>query len=261
MEMKETDFTASLSQPEEFAIEASIQESLVEELMNWRGGNEQQISAFLRGKSKISIGEPLNFSLLELLAARGEAIAPEIQLQLKDYDFRVMQFSCSFTPAEGSRFFDALFSLELFDPENNQAEKPLAYDLYPVSLRSETKVSRKFNLSPQLNLQFGPLKLAPGGLTQEKVEEGLAYRSQIEAFGLRTSQAGWKFTRTNQQEINGSYQLFVVIRQLKGRPVAVKYGMETRVEPVTHLLPIGEIPLMTTFRRQGKLVEPIKLLG
>jgi hypothetical protein len=262
------EFYAITEQPYLFQAEAEVAEEAVQHLnIPAARGAETDIATILRGKSHVSIGDPIALPLNALLIRRHEEVDADIQLQLQEYEFYAVQLACSFTAAEGCRFRDAEFTVELYNPEISAAgstqEGPIAYTLAPLSVEDETKISRKFSFNPNLTFKFGPAQTQVGGIIPgaEQSTDYIIYRNRIEAFGLRWRKAGWKFRRTKQHGISSPQELFMVIRKPTGTRVAAKFGLSARIEAITQLGPIGPLSLNIFFHGKGSVAdEPQKLL-
>ncbi len=262
------EFYAIPDQPPLFQAEARVAESVIEGLnIPIPRGAEADILTTLRGKSSLSIGDPVVLPLDELLIRQHEDLAADIQLQMQEYAFYAVQLACSFTPAEACRFRDARFSIELYNPDvaggSSTQENPVAYTLSPLSIEDETKVSRKYSFNPNLTFKFGSAQTQVGGILPggEQSQDYISYQSRIEAFGLRWRKCGWKFRRTRQHDIHGPQELFMVIRKRKDTRVAAKFDLLARVEAITRLGPLGPLSLDIFFHGTGSVSDvPQKML-
>jgi hypothetical protein len=209
------------------------------------------IKSNFRQPSKFTIGEPLS----RKLEPADQEVTAEIKAQLDKFDFYLVQLACSFQPAEGCRFHIATFEINL--EANPSPPTPLAYDLQPDKVEDELKVNRKFALDPNFKLKILQQEIGLSGvpIKAELTKEYVTYTSRIVASGLQTSQASWQFARTKAREINGSYRLLMVVRKPKGSKVTGQMSLTASQEFLLPFGPVGPLPLTTSWRKQGKLVD------
>ena len=226
-----------VDQPELFSGKAFVAQEVLERFKRQEAisisGPGIEITTLFREKSTVSIGEPITLSLEDLLTAQGEKLPPDIQLQRKKYEFYVVQLACSFRAASGCRFYDATFEISLRNPGQDNptsAPFPIIYDLAPVLVEDELKVSRKYHINPEIKLDLPMIKADVSAIEYEQSSEYLVYQGRVEAYGLQQSEAGWVFKRTKQHEIGQLQRLFVIIRKQKRGKVAMKFGVAGRVE-------------------------------
>ncbi len=217
------------------------------------------ISTPFRAKSKFAIGNPIVLPLANLLRRGGQKVPADIRLQLQHYEFYQVNLACSLQAAQGCRFHDASFTLDLqtilIDPKFPvlaPSAEAIAYDLFPVFLEDECKVNLKHNLDFEVNLGFDPaalhLKLP---VLHERSEEFVVYKSRIMAFGLQGRQPGWNFKRTALHEIESSQRLFMILRKPKGTHVQVTFKLEARVQFILAGVGLDLWPLTMIFRRSA----------
>lgn len=213
-----------------------------------------EISSLFRSKSFVSIGDPIVLSLAELLAERGEAVSAAIKLQMPSYDFYLVQLACSFQPAPSCRFHDARFSLNLqttpIDPEGSQAvlAKAIAYDLFPLKLEDERKVSVIWSFHPELKFTFDPIASSLALPLYDRTTEYVTYASRIEAFDLQGTQPAWAFTRTASRDISGPQKLFMMLRKPKGTQVKATFRLTAHIQFLIGSIALDPYPLHILFR-------------
>src|SRR4051812_12378788 len=104
-------------QQELFQVEATITEEAIRRFESQEAlipkGAGVEIRTLLRDASHIIVGQPIVFPLAKLLKARGETLPAEIRLQNKDYEFHLIQLSCTLDAAAGCRFHEARFEFDL----------------------------------------------------------------------------------------------------------------------------------------------------
>jgi hypothetical protein len=208
------------------------------------------IKSNFRKESKFIIGEPIS----RKLAPDAKEVTDDIRIQLDRFDFYLVQLAVSFQPAAGCRFHNASFEVTFTsEPANPSA---IAYDLQPEKIEDEAKVSPKFSIDPNLKIKLLNIDMGLSGLVKAEFnKEYIGYTSRIAAVGLQTSQASWIFTRTNNREINGSYRLIMTVRKPKKSKVIGKMNLKASQEFLLPIGPIGPIPLTTTWRKEGRLVD------
>src|SRR6266566_4645880 len=221
-------------QPELFWVEGQLAEEdvLFIKETSGLGGVKQatgEILTPLRAKSRCSIGDPIVLPLAEYFQKRGHAVPVDIQLQMHHYEFYQVEFACSFLAAEGCRFHDASFGLNL-----------------------------KQSIGPEITFGFDPtsssLKLP---FNYERSKEYVTYQSRIVASGLRTSQPRWQFTRTGAHEIEGSQKLFMILRKPKGIHVNATFSLASNVQFTIAGLGLDLWPLVMIFRHRSNPNQPL----
>ena len=207
-----------------------------------------EIATPFRAKSYISIGVPIVHSFAKILATQGESITADIQLQTKQYEFYYTELTCSFDAGPGCRFHDARFALELQTVPSNPNNDAIAYDLFPLKVEDESKVSIKRSLSLQFTFSPDPSLSAISLPLYEGSEEYITYKGHIEAFDLRGTQPAWRFVRTHVHEIGGAYKLFMIIRKPKGSSVKAILSLTAHVQFMVGMMPLDPLPLVMFFR-------------
>jgi hypothetical protein len=198
--------------------------------------------------STFSLENPLSFPLDQLLALGGKSPSPEIQLQMKDYEFYQIRLACTFI-AEGWRFCDARLDIVLQTSPNDPntvvptaLEQAIAYDLTPMKAEdgSTTRVGGKLGF---------PI---PGSPYLEYGTERTVNKSSVEAIGLLGPRPGWIFAHTQTHEISGSQPLSMLVRKPKGTKVQATFRLTAHVQLVIgHRVLEDPLSLLTLFRRHG----------
>ncbi|SRR6266566_2609000 len=257
-------------QPELFWVEGQLAEEdvLFIKETSGLGGVKQatgEILTPLRAKSRCSIGDPIVLPLAEYFQKRGHAVPVDIQLQMHHYEFYQVEFACSFLAAEGCRFHDASFGLNLqtipADPSaplQVASGDAIAYDLFPLLVEDECRINIKQSIGPEITFGFDPtsssLKLP---FNYERSKEYVTYQSRIVASGLRTSQPRWQFTRTGAHEIEGSQKLFMILRKPKGIHVNATFSLASNVQFTIAGLGLDLWPLVMIFRHRSNPNQPL----
>lgn len=239
-------FTVSGAVPPE---EADQQEAALESLE--AGGT---LKSWFRGESRFTIADPI----ITPLDLTNEPLAQEIKDQLDKFDFYRVQFVCAFDPAEQCRFHTARFDVAISTaptPPNT-----IAYDLFPARVEDQLTVSRKFSFDPTLKLKAGPVDTGISGILKAEIgKEYISYTSQILSGGAQTGQAHWNFKRTDSHKIEGDYKLIMVARKPKKSQASLNLSLNASLEV---LIPFGfsdPIPLTTTKRKKGTIVETMEI--
>jgi hypothetical protein len=257
-------------QPELFQVEGQLAKKhvlLIEE-RSGLGGVKQatgQILIPLRAKSEFSIGEPVVLPLAEYFQQSGQTVPADIQLQMQHYEFYQVELACSFQAAQGCRFHDASFALNLEAtptdpnaPPQSASAHAIAFDLFPLLVEDEGKITIKQSLGPEITFGFdhasSRLKLP---YSKERSWEHVSYRSRIVAVGLRTSQPNWQFTRTDTREIEGSQRLFMILRKPKGTHVNATFSLTANVQFTIAGLGLDLWPLVMVFRHRSNPNQPL----
>lgn len=256
-------------QPELFRVEGQLAEEdvLFIEGISGLGGVQQaegEIITPLGGKSKISIGEPIPFSLADYFQKEGQNVPTSIQLQMQRYEFYQVELACSFLAAKGCRFHDASFALNLetipADPNAPPlafSENAIAFDLFPLLVEDECKINIRQGLVPEITFGFDHASSSLRLPYKERSLEYLTYRSRIVAVGLRTSRPMWQFTRTDSHEIEGSQRLFMILRKPKGTHVNATFSLTANVQFTVAGLGLDLWPLVMVFRHRNNPNQPL----
>jgi len=220
--------------------------------------------ALFREKSRFSIGTPVPLPLKEYLSLSGRVPFPELQAQMKDYEFCPVQLACSFLPASGCRFHDARFDIALQAlPTSARASdlkvplEAMAYDFFPASAEDKVEVTRQQG--------GGLVAVFPGGTSisvplPQTGEKGISHQVYVEASGLQNNRVTWTFTRTGYREISGSHPLLLLVRKPKGTSVQAMFNLAVHVEVLIGRRALDMLlPLVILFRRSGSsaiITEP-----
>lgn len=139
-----------------------------------------------------------------------------IQTKLKEADFYVVRFICSFSPIpkqsriEWARFRVTLLPLTEAQPP---AFNPYAFDLYPKQVFQEVKRHVKVTVSPSLT--FKELEVSTGS-----ADFGIEYDELIPSIrgdmGDNSIDPSWDFRPVPGQEVEGPKHLFLLIKAPKG---------------------------------------------
>lgn len=139
-----------------------------------------------------------------------------IRTKLREADFYVVRFTCSFSPLKGqSRIEWARFRVTLFSSPGAQpsAFDPYAFDLYPKQVIQEVKRHVKVTVSPSLT--FKELEVSTGN-----ADFGIEYDELIPSIrgdmGDNSRDPSWDFRPVPGQEVEGPKDLFLLIKAPRG---------------------------------------------
>ncbi len=143
-------------------------------------------------------------------------IPRSIRTKLREADFYVVRFICSFSPIPGqSRIEWARFRVTLLPSTGAQpsAFNPYAFDLYPKQVIQEVKRHVKVTLSPSLT--FKELEASAGS-----ADFGIEYDELIPSIrgdmGDDSIDPSWDFRPVSGQEVEGPKHLFLLVKAPKG---------------------------------------------
>lgn len=218
----------------------------------------------LRDKSQFSIGDPVVLPLAEYFQKSGQTVPIDIQLQMQRYEFYQVELACSFQAARGCRFHDASFALNLETipadpnaPPQAASANAIAYDLFPLRVEDECRISIKQSLGPEITFGFDHASFSLKLPNKERSREYVTYQSRIVAFDLRTSWPKWQFTRTDAHEIEGSQELFMILRKPKGTHVKATFSLAANIQFTIAGLGLDLWPLVMVFRHRSNPNQPL----
>jgi hypothetical protein len=202
---------------------------------------EAVITSWLLDKNKIWLGKPQAHNLLNLAQESGESLPPTMTTQVANADFILVQFACSFRPAPDCEFIRASMQVHL------EADGAIAYDMFPREVGTTITTSRKFSISPEFMFKFAKTsEIGLSGIQAEKSIEYIIYEPQITPFALGESTPGWDFNKTKAKPIQGTRELFLIVKRPRGVPVYARFELSATVQTN-----VGRIPLSTFFLLSG----------
>jgi hypothetical protein len=216
-------------------------------------GAHADLSLPFRAASYVSIGDPV---VTALPAAQLATAA--LRDQVAGYEFHQVQLACSFQAASGARFTEARFATELLTVEDAPGSRApgtidaIAYDLFPKTVEDSQTVTVTSAIKPELSLGYDPFSATLSLPSRERVVEKVEYRSRITAFDLQGTRPAWQFAATDQREISGPQQLFVLVRKPRGTSVQARFQLNARVQFVIGGTGLAPVELVMVFRRRGR---------
>lgn len=245
------DFYFEESQSELFDVEAQITEDQITQLEEKLGTlSGDDVAGLFRAKNHFSIGTPVSYPITEK-----DTTQREVPGHLSGYEFWRVQLACTFSPHPSCYFQDARLEVTLIsEPANSLA---IAYDLFPIVVEDEKKISKKLSVGADMKIKVTPIEVELG-MPLPKLEHGqewIQYTSRIQAHGLQESKVFWEFTKTENRELKGSQPLFMVVCKPAGSKVKARLQLDTSVVIGLKIGETKSIPLSTTWRKHGNVVD------
>jgi hypothetical protein len=164
---------------------------------------------------RVFIGGPRGFKITAARAAADPEIAAFVD-ENADCEYYLLYLGVSFTAAVSPRLESAEVRLTLSAIPGNPA--PFALSMKPLADGDPVSVTRTVTLGPKLSL-----------LDTVDVELGSAERTEsfqrtelaVSGLGLASPTPGWKFSRTDSRNLEGSCMLTMVVQAAKGTQVMV----------------------------------------
>lgn len=158
----------------------------------------------------IAVGQPY----FQKLGLKSKYATAEVKKLMGSYDFHLVSFSCSFLPDIDCKFTWAQLGVRLLASDKHGgalAEKPIAWNLFPVEVTSPINYTDGVSISPELSFKVDKLE-ADGKLfsvTSEK--KWISYQPQLFSFGYRTSNIAWQFRETREKDLHGDVKDLLAI--------------------------------------------------
>jgi len=165
----------------------------------------------------VSIGRPRAWAIDELVLK--ENLPVEVKASSKTEVFFVLRLACSFRPQHDAVSV-AWAQLALQLKPDQQGLAPLAFDLYPLSVEREQKVSKRISLSP--TLKFHEVEAGLGEFAYSV--DYPAIEPVLTSSGIDEPTPSWNFTAVPGFPLTGAKLLHAVIaapRALNQLTVAV----------------------------------------
>jgi hypothetical protein len=216
-------------------------------------GAHADLTLPFRAASYVSIGDPVVTAL-----PADQLATAALRDQVAGYEFHQVQLACSFQAAAGCRFTQARFATELLTAEDSPGSRApgttdaIAYDLFPQLVEEPRTVTVTSSIKPEITLGYDPVSATLALPSRERVVETVQYRSRITAFDLQGGRPAWQFTATDQREISGPQQLFILIRKPKGTSVQARFQLNAQVQFVIGGTGLAPVELVMVFRRRGR---------
>jgi hypothetical protein len=153
----------------------------------------------------VTIGKPRAWDVIEppKLSTDAPQFLPQIRPEERAF---LLRMACSFRPrADTTSITWARFTASLIP--NEAGEVPIALDLYPISVETESTVSKNISLSP--SLKFCEVEIGLGAISR-----GVEYPTAepiISSGGLHESLLSWDFSESNGSSVRGGKLLLAVL--------------------------------------------------
>lgn len=187
---------------------------------------------------RLALKKPEIFPLIDYLEANKEKIKGDVKLLLPTYDFYRMSLVFEQTPKYGFRFYQITLEVQLSTIEGNTDLEPIVHELKPLNHKKDVTVSREYGFNGEIEFDFEAIK-ARLGADKKQSREYIEFQSLVQAYGLKSSSAGWRFTVSEYQEINPLQEVFMVIRCPKGTKTKATISLDAQVQRLTKSGPIG----------------------
>ena len=142
------------------------------------------------------------------------------------WDYHLLRLACSFKKGAGERFARADLSIDLRQVEDGQ-EHPVAWSMSPLVLLDGD--DRTDTITVGAGLKFVTAEVS----RQVKASQN----SLLRAYGLLTANPSWKFTATRAGDLEGIFELALIVRSLRGGAVQGKLTLDVLVEQQRRLGP------------------------
>jgi hypothetical protein len=193
--------------------------------------------------NRLQIGVPQVIDLRKLEVAPGEK---GFDFTAFDDDFRLVRLACGFLPDKGCRYVWARLTIDLVALDDKHNAQGIAFDMYPLNVERQTAVKRGYEIAPSLKFSFGEVAVKAG-----KTNETIVYEPTLSGAGLLTSQPSWTFKSNDRDGLEGSRELFLVVKHPKGQRCGARFGIAAQSQGR-----FGPIPL----RRVDEIKVPLDLV-
>jgi hypothetical protein len=194
---------------------------------------ESEIKAFRGKKVKVAVGLPY-FESFASRFGEEEDLPHEIRHLMAEFDFHFASLSCSFQPDNHCRLVWARFGVNLSATSKKGEpldDKPIAYDMFPEEVLSETGYQRKMNFSFGLKFNLGLMKSDLSLKNETSRKELIVYEPEIFASGICRSNAAWDFRSTEEKGIWGNKRdLLLIIQAPKNSNIKGRFLLGAEVE-------------------------------
>lgn len=177
---------------------------------------------------RITVAMPVSTRLTSNMVSQDPEAVAFLQ-SAGDDDFHVVNFACTFLDSTVAPFEEAWLQMALSTVTDAESGEPIAWSMKPE--READLVTSSYSVKLE-----GKLKLSTGEEPGVAVEVGDQTSHEIgfiTAYNLMQSRPYWRFRRTPVRNIDGSYQLSLVVRRPRAKEVkgtlAVKATIRKKV--------------------------------
>jgi len=221
---------------DETLFEATLEPtaSAVDKMMKSKDIGEGEIIGVRGKKNTVSVGARYYENLISRFSEQKEEIPHEIKGMMADYDFHLVNLSCSFLPDRDCRFVWVRFGVELSARSESgepHEEKPIAWDMFPDEVNSEIKYKRESNIAPGLKFNFSVVNADIKLIDFKTSKELIVYEPQITAYDINTPKPKWDFESTKEKEMRGNKKdLILIVKAPKNSKVKGRFLFNTEIE-------------------------------
>ena len=220
-----------------FAIDAptTIEQPLYEERLEIAESAVQLRSSAVRQQlldmaPAVTLGQPQCWNLATMAQEKGELLAAEMSLMLREADFYLLQLASSFHPQRQARVMWA--RVDVYLQSTAGENPPLAFDLYPRELYEKPNDDLKVTIDPSLS--FGAFGAKVEGklgqiLTTIRFRE---LEPVVVAYGLLQPNCGWDYQRSHQTPLAGIQVSYLIVKKPHGAD-AVRVTIDVKAEVST----------------------------
>ncbi len=202
-------------------------------LVKGRSTSSVDINMFRNKKNKVAVGVPYCENYISRLIAEDKEIPHDVLHLGRNFDFHFVSLSCSFIPDRGCKFIWARFCINLKTvPAAGEMllEEPVAHDMFPSEILSQTQYQREINISPEIKLNLGEASVDTKWINIGTKKNLIIYEPQIYSFGIHTSSVGWDFRDTKGKGLWGDKKdLLLIVRAPKGAIIKGKFSFDAEV--------------------------------
>ena len=202
-------------------------------------GSSAEIQALGHRKNRVQIGVPQTIDTVATWPLN-ERLVAEMAAAQDRYDFYCVRTACSFIPDRGCRFMHARLDITLSDAITSAVDGPITMDLFPREIRVKQTYSRSFGIKAGLKLAFIEMSSDSG-----RKDDVIRYDPSVGA-GLLTGTPIWTFSANNSTALEGTTELFLLLKKIKGRVITAQFVMNAEVETLWGLFRYSKERLLET---------------
>ena len=184
---------------------------------------EEKLAALREAEVGVDIPVPLSIST----QTDGELLKYLMSPALSGWTYHYLRLGCSFRNGRGERFTGAELSVRLTRSDPGD-EQPAAWSMTPLTLLDGD--DRTDTLTVGADLKFVKGEKA----RQTKATQGTLVR----AYGLLTANPAWRFTPTRIRDLEGSFQLGLIVRSPVESRLGGDVALNVVVEKPRRLAPV-----------------------
>lgn len=165
---------------------------------------------------RIFLGGPYARQVTSDFVADDPGLSAYVDSESSHHAYHIVYMNLSFaarpvTPRLASATLSMKLSATVRTPE------PIALSMSPRRMSDTTEVQRVFRLGPQLTLADVDASLGEIGKTTSRKEDEVF----LQAMRLLRSDPAWEFRRTRTRDIEGSYDLVMIVRAARNAATGI----------------------------------------